>query len=375
MLRSGELVGILYILVSLVLNANACPAEGGPEFVVDARALTLSGIRGGETAVYRFPVRNGGGADLEIKGVEPSCDCTTVDFDDTIAPGRTGAISVRIHTQPLQTHLHITFMVETNDPAGRWCELRTDTDIIPAYTINPEPTQSLLTPAGQDGMAVFVVQFNRAENVQWDKHIARIGPVLVHIVPVPGKRNRFTITVTVSHRGIGHDVIGKVYLTPLPASIPTLHFVVERLEADSIVSAPEKIDFGMVARGDTVTRSFIVYSRQQSFHISRAESSDPAISVQYTALPAQVGLYSVTLTLTMPQLPPARRGRVRLHTDGPGQEAIDIPFQFILGIRGGTSRDNGDGTVTLFPPGYKDPKAPRATGACRGADPEDADGE
>jgi hypothetical protein len=178
------------------------------------------------------------------------------------------------------------------------------------------------------------VQFNRAEDVRWDKHVARIGPVLVHTAAIPGERNRFTITVTVSHRGIGQDVTGEVDLTPLPAGLPPLHLVVKRLDAESIVTAPEDVDFGWVSRGDTVVRHLIVFSRQRMFRITRAESSDPAISVQCNALEAQVGLYSVALTLTMPQIPPSPRGRVTLHTDCPDQETIDIPVQFILARRG-----------------------------------------
>jgi hypothetical protein len=212
--------------------------------------------------------------------------------------------------------------------------LRTDTDIIPAYAISPGATQSVLSPAGKDGTATFDVQFNRVEDVRFDKHVIGKGPVHVRIEPMPRERNRYIVTVTVSHAGRGHDLTGDVDLTPSPASIPPVHLIVQRLEADGIVTAPDQVDFGMASEGDTVTRSFIVFSREQSFHISRLESSDAAISVQCTALPAQVGLYSVALTLTMPQIPPSPRGRVTLHTDCPDQETIDIPVQFILARRG-----------------------------------------
>jgi hypothetical protein len=337
-MRAGLLVGLLYALGLLIFGASPGPAEegrlGSPRFEVATPELSRSGIRGGETAEYTFLVQNLGNADLAITSVDPSCDCTTVDFDHTVAPGKTGIILAHVHTKPLQTQLRVSLMVEANDPAERTYELRTDTTVTPAYTITPSSNQSILTPSGQDSTATFNVQFNRAEDVRWDKHVARIGPVLVHIVAVPGERNCFTITVVVSHRGVGHDVTGEVDLAPLPASIPPLHLVVERLEAESIVTAPEAVDFGWVSRGDTVVRHLIVFSRQRMFRITRAESSDPAISVQCTALPAQVGLYSVALTLTMPQIPPSPRGRVTLHTDCPDQETIDIPVQFILARRG-----------------------------------------
>jgi len=328
--------------------------------VVDSPELSCKGIRGGETAEYQFHVRNEGGANLAITSVKPSCDCTTVDFDHSIAPGKTGIILAHVHTKPLQTQLRVSLMVEANDPNLLGYELRTNTDIIPAYTITPSTTQSILAPGGQDGTVTFDVQFNRVEDVRWDKHIARIGPALVHIADVTGERNRFTIAVTVSHRGIGHDVTGEVDLTPLLASIPPLHLIVERLEADSIVTAPDKVDFGMAARGDTVARSFIAFSRQRMFRITRAESSDPAIAVQCNALEAEVGLYIVTLTLTMPPVVGHHVGRVTLHTDGSGQESINVSFRYALAMRGTVRR------VEEGVPGSR--PTPAAAGATPGAD-------
>ena len=116
----------------------------------------------------------------------------------------------------------------------------------------------------------------------------------------------------------------------------------------------------MAGKGDIVTRGFIVFSREQSFHISRVESGDPAIDVKCIVLPAQVGLYKVILTLTMPPAVGHHVGRVTLHTDGRGQETIDVPFQYDVGIRGGFSRIDQAG------PGST--PAPNAAGTTPGAD-------
>jgi hypothetical protein len=66
---------------------------------------------------YTFQIRNEGKETLEIKSVAPSCGCTTSSYDKTIAPGKTGGITLAVEkTDGYSGDVTKTATVTTNDP-------------------------------------------------------------------------------------------------------------------------------------------------------------------------------------------------------------------------------------------------------------------
>lgn len=74
-------------------------------------------VKAGTPLNFTFEVRNEGEAVLEIKSVSPSCGCTTSNFDKSIAPGKTGGITLAVEkTDGYKGEITKTATVTTNDP-------------------------------------------------------------------------------------------------------------------------------------------------------------------------------------------------------------------------------------------------------------------
>jgi hypothetical protein len=71
----------------------------------------------GEKITEEFLIRNDGDTTLNIIYVRPSCSCLVPDFDKTIAPGKTGKITVLMDLTNKSGPVSYALLVRTNDPA------------------------------------------------------------------------------------------------------------------------------------------------------------------------------------------------------------------------------------------------------------------
>jgi len=81
-----------YGVLPLFLAVVAC-AQPKIEVVgkpVHQYGTVIEGVQ--DTIKYTFTVKNSGNKPLKIDNVRASCGCTVVDYDTTIAPGKTGSI-------------------------------------------------------------------------------------------------------------------------------------------------------------------------------------------------------------------------------------------------------------------------------------------
>jgi hypothetical protein len=75
------------------------PSQGllaAPSLQVDSIQFDAGQKPAGTTVKHDFIITNNGDEPLVIQQVIPSCGCTLASFDDFIAPGRTGKISVNV---------------------------------------------------------------------------------------------------------------------------------------------------------------------------------------------------------------------------------------------------------------------------------------
>lgn len=96
--------------------AQDAPAGARPRLAVDAITHNAGDVKTGETVSHDYIIKNVGNADLEIKGVTPTCGCETISFDKIIAPGKQGKISLQVRTAGYVGPISKSASVTTNDP-------------------------------------------------------------------------------------------------------------------------------------------------------------------------------------------------------------------------------------------------------------------
>jgi hypothetical protein len=105
-----------FFLIFCALPAAGAPGEARIAF--DTKELTFSSVREGVKITAEFPFTNTGDANLEIISINPSCGCTTADYDKVVAPGERGMVTLLLDTNDITGAFRKTAVVKTNDPSN-----------------------------------------------------------------------------------------------------------------------------------------------------------------------------------------------------------------------------------------------------------------
>lgn len=117
-LKTTVALTLCFYVSTLASFAQATPAIPAPKLVIAEPEFNLGEIRQGVAAKHSFVVKNEGATELEIKRVTPACGCTASEFTSSIAPGKTGQITLSVNTSNFNGPIAKTAEVYTNDPAN-----------------------------------------------------------------------------------------------------------------------------------------------------------------------------------------------------------------------------------------------------------------
>ncbi|MCZ6726714.1 MAG: DUF1573 domain-containing protein [Acidobacteria bacterium] len=109
-LLSSPFSSFFVLVLGLCSSTLAQPRAFVAQSVVDVGVIAR-----GNTVEHAFEIRNEGDATLEILEVKPTCGCTVVDFDSTIAPGASGNVVAKLDSKGLRGPIAKTVRVFTND--------------------------------------------------------------------------------------------------------------------------------------------------------------------------------------------------------------------------------------------------------------------
>jgi hypothetical protein len=117
-MKSRSLLVVFGLVVLSAFSASAQDSNmGSPRMVTASLEHSFGSVKPGTPLKYTFQIKNEGKETLEIKSVAPSCGCTTSNFDKTIAPGKTGGITLEVaKTDGYNGDVTKTATVTTNDP-------------------------------------------------------------------------------------------------------------------------------------------------------------------------------------------------------------------------------------------------------------------
>src|SRR5512134_3068963 len=93
---ASVLLPVLLIFAFSVSAQNRVPQTGAPRLMIASPEHSFGTVKPGTPLTYTFKIKNEGNSDLQIQSVQPSCGCTTSNFDKVVAPGKTGGITLAI---------------------------------------------------------------------------------------------------------------------------------------------------------------------------------------------------------------------------------------------------------------------------------------
>lgn len=98
-------------------NNTVAASTSAAKAVLPALEHSFGVVKPGTPLSYTFKISNAGSEKLEITSVNPSCGCTTSNYDKVIAPGETGSVTLSIQkTENYKGEIVKTATVTTNDP-------------------------------------------------------------------------------------------------------------------------------------------------------------------------------------------------------------------------------------------------------------------
>ncbi|MCI0652396.1 MAG: DUF1573 domain-containing protein [Planctomycetes bacterium] len=235
------------------------PRTSVPAIHIAAREFDWGTIARGSVFYHTFEIENRGDAALQIRRVRPSCGCSTVTWDEEIAPGGRGVLTLSVDTSKLLGRIRKTATIESNDPARPELEVGLGGDVVTIIRWEPsDPHLSVL--AGNPASLDLFLFPNTVASFQIEKIVARFGNVQAGapIALEPGTKYRLPLEMPASERpGKKREILEVSVLTPegerktveielalehrdVVAFAPANRFTFTRAETDPLYSAPDR---------------------------------------------------------------------------------------------------------------------------------------
>lgn len=136
------LVTLAAVLITSSSSAEIAQSDTGegprPRAQVVESVKNLGTVAQGRTAAAEFTIRNVGSAPLRILEVQSSCDCISVDFDETASPGEGARIHATLDTRAIPSGTPTMITVRTDDPENERIELGLEVMVEPRLAARPE---------------------------------------------------------------------------------------------------------------------------------------------------------------------------------------------------------------------------------------------
>lgn len=327
----------LMIAAAAITMAWAVTAQGSPRAVPTEPIKDFNVVAKGEVISHDFEIKNEGDAPLEISDVRPACGCTVARFDKTIAPGKTGKVSIRLKTETFSGPISKSVAVFTNDPQNPKLQLVAKAQVKPYIGIAPGYArynyvqgeaigaikQTLWSEDGHDLKILDVkvpydylkVEYRQASegerNVKATGSQWRLEISLMEDAPVGALREHVTVVTDHPKQKV--------------VNIPISGFVRPRQHM-----TPESVDFGPLEGSKLPLQRTLHFSNfiTKQIELTKIETGYPGLQAEVIANERQPG-YRFKLLLTVgPDMPKgAFDSNIKIYTTDEQNPIIELPVK------------------------------------------------
>ena len=246
------------VLLAVFLTAAVCQAAKGPRITFEKKQLVFTDVKEGKTLQAKFKFTNTGDMNLLIDKVSPSCGCTVAEYDQAVAPGASGFITLKIDLTGITGSFRKTAVVSTNDASHPYVTLVVMGETRSRIKVEGGRRIELIGCLGQDiSTTVTLTDPDRkpllisgVDNPMKDYLEAKISE------SVPGKEYKLTL------RAIAKEPMrfaGPLFVRVPGAPRVSLHVVVD--VRGPFVVQPSNLYFGVLRKGGPIFSRAILIRR------------------------------------------------------------------------------------------------------------------
>jgi len=330
---------------------TAKEAEKAPRLTIVEPVKDYGTIAKGEKLDWAFLVKNTGDSDLQIIAAKPGCGCTVADFDKVIKPGETGKVTAHVDTAAFAGPIAKTVTLETNDPTTPTSQLTihavvkpyveafpagfvrfnllqgdADTQSVMLYSEEDEPFQVTkvelpIDPATNEPVKWVKVTYDKVAEADKAPNVGRPG------------QDQYKVNITVGGPDARVGALAeKVHIFTNSKHQPEYPVSIAGVVRPTLRVEPTMLNFGEVTPSDVAaTRMVMLHSNNlktpESFVVSKAESSVPALVTTSVKPGANKGEYEVTLQIAKDAKPGDVNGSVTIYTNDKINPIITVPMK------------------------------------------------
>jgi hypothetical protein len=330
---------------------TAKEADKAPRLTIVEPVKDYGTIAKGEKLDWSFLVKNTGDSDLQIIAAKPGCGCTVADFDKVIKPGETGKVTAHVDTTAFAGPIAKTVTLETNDPTTPTSQLTihavvkpyveafpagfvrfnmlqgdADTQSVMLYSEEDEPFQVTkvevpIDPKTNEPVKWVKTTFEKVAEADKAPNVGRPG------------QDQYKVNITVGGPDANVGMLAeKVHIYTNSKHQPEYLVSISGVVRPTFRVEPSMLNFGEVTPNDvSATRMVMLHSNNlkapESFVVSKAESSVPAMVTTSVKPGANKGEYEVTLQIAKDAKPGEVDGAVTIYTNDKVNPVVTIPMK------------------------------------------------
>jgi hypothetical protein len=308
---------LIAFFVAALTTGSPSRAQEWAEKIFEKRSHDFGAVARSAKTEYDFVFANPYEDDVHVASVRSSCGCTTPRIEkDTIETYEEGKIIAHINSDRVLGQNGATITVVFDKP--QLAEVQLQVRVYVHSDVIVDPSSVAFGVIAQGSKAERKVSIGYAGRDDWRlTGVQSPSPHLfVRVVEVGRESGKafyelITCLEKTAPPGYIRDHLILVTNDPQPTHIPIL---VEGQVATPVSVSPVSLFFGVVAPGQTVTKSVVV-SGKKPFRITAITSESPCLEAKLPAEKASKSLYVIPVTFTAGREPGSIAKSVRIKTD------------------------------------------------------------
>jgi hypothetical protein len=328
--HTSEVAVVSALLVSLLLIACS---HGAAKINCEAPRHDFGARAAGSVIEHSFRISNTGDEPLQIRRVHAACGCTVAELQtDTIQPGSDTLIHAKLTLPTGIGPQDKTITVESNDPVSPTLVLHLKGKVTEGVKLRPESAMfGRVTTTSSPTLILEVISHGEKSKV---KTVSSDHPNIRAEMDKDGR-----VQVTLKAPLLPGQLEGAVKIEFTDASTQPISAMVGAYVVGELGVSPQEL---LVASdpGQQLTRYITVSPGSvQQFRILKVETPAPTITSK--VIEAAEGSFRIRVRGPLASAEAAGKA-VRIYTDAPGGELLEIPIRILSPSKGPAEPANSD---------------------------------